>query len=59
MNVSITTPACLYNRAYRFRLEIKKLLHIELSRSFSGYFKQLLNPGGGFASDAAVRRFQK
>ena len=46
-----------YNRAHRPRLE--KILYIELFRSSSGYFKPLLDPGGGFASETAVRRFQK
>jgi hypothetical protein len=28
------------------------MLYLELSRIFSGYFKPLLDPGGGFTSDA-------
>jgi hypothetical protein len=43
---------CSYNHARRLRLE--KLLYIELSRSSDGYFKPLLNPGGGFTSETAV-----
>ena len=46
-----------YNHAHRPRLE--KLLHLELSRSPSGYFKALLDPDGGFTSETAARRFQK
>jgi hypothetical protein len=45
-----------YNHAHRLGLE--KLLYIELSRSSNGYFKPLLDPGGGFISETAVRRFQ-
>jgi hypothetical protein len=43
-----------YNHARRHRLE--KLLYIEqsISRSPSGYFKPLLDPGGGFTSETAV-----
>jgi hypothetical protein len=46
-----------YNHAHR--LLLAKLLYIELSRSFNRYFKPLLDPGGGFTSEAAARRFQK
>jgi hypothetical protein len=46
-----------YNHAHRLRLE--KLLSIELSRSSNGFFKPLLDPGGGFTSETAARRFQK
>jgi hypothetical protein len=46
-----------YNHARRLRLE-KLLLYtqyiIELSRSPSGYFKSLPDPGGGFRSETAV-----
>jgi hypothetical protein len=48
---------CFYDRAHRLRLE--KLLYLELSRSSDGYFKVLLDPGGGFTSETAARRFQK
>jgi hypothetical protein len=37
-----------YNHGHRLRLE--KLLYIELPRSSSGYFKPLLDPGGGFTT---------
>jgi hypothetical protein len=43
-----------YNHGHRLRLE--KLLYIELSRSSSGYFKALLDPGGGFRSETAVTK---
>jgi hypothetical protein len=46
-----------YNHAHRLRLE--KLLLLELSRSPNGFFKVLLDPGGGFTSETAARRFQK
>jgi hypothetical protein len=46
-----------YNHARRLRLE--KLLYLELSRSPSGFLKALLDPGGGFNSETAARRFQK
>jgi hypothetical protein len=46
-----------YNNARRLRLE--KLLHnTELSRSSSGYFKPLLDPGGGFNSETAALLLQ-
>jgi hypothetical protein len=38
---------------------LKKLLHVELSRSSNGYFKPLLDPVGGFIFETAARRFQK
>jgi hypothetical protein len=47
---------CFYNHARRLRLE--KLLYIELSRSSNGFFKPLLDAGGGFTSETAARRFQ-
>ena len=40
-----------YNHAHRLRHE--KLLYTEVSRSPSGYFKPLLDPGGGFRSETA------
>jgi hypothetical protein len=46
-----------YNHAHRLRLE--KLLYLELSRSPNGFFKALLDPGGGFISETATRRSQK
>jgi hypothetical protein len=47
-----------YNHAYRLRL--KKVLCLERSRSPSGYFKSLLDPGGRFRSETAVTwPFQK
>jgi hypothetical protein len=48
---------CFYNHAHRLRLE--KLLYLELSRSPNGFLKALLDPGGGFNSETAARRFQK
>jgi hypothetical protein len=58
---SSSTPGVFYkyfyNHAHRLRLE--KLLYIELSRNSNGYFKPLLDPGGGFTSETAARRFQK
>ena len=38
---------------------LEKLLCLELSRSSKGFFKVLLDPGGGFNSETAARRFQK
>jgi hypothetical protein len=46
-----------YNHARRLRLE--KLLYLGLSRSLSGYFKPLRDPGGGSTSETAARQFQK
>jgi hypothetical protein len=48
-----------YNHAHRLRLEKLLYLRVELSRSPSGYFKQLLDPGGSFTSETAARLFQK
>jgi hypothetical protein len=46
-----------YNPAHRLRLE--KLLYLERPRSSNGFFKVLQDPGGGFTSETAARRFQK
>jgi hypothetical protein len=46
-----------YNHAHRLCLE-NYILHIELPRSSNGYFKPLLDPGGGFTSETAARWFQ-
>jgi hypothetical protein len=58
---SSSTPGAFctyfYNHAHCPRLG--ELLYIELSKSFNGYFKPLLNPGGDFTSETAARRFQK
>jgi hypothetical protein len=43
-----------YNHAHRLRLE--KLLYLQLSRSPNGFFKPLLDPGGGFRSEMAVTK---
>jgi hypothetical protein len=48
---------CSYNHAHRLRLG--RLLYIELSRISNGFFKPLLDPGGGFTSETAERQFQK
>jgi hypothetical protein len=45
---SSSTPGGIYNHANLLRL--KKLLYVELSRSSNGYFKPLLDPGGGSTS---------
>jgi hypothetical protein len=37
----------------------KKLLYIELSRSPSGYFKQLLDPGGGLTSETVFSEVKR
>jgi hypothetical protein len=54
----VSTPqvfyTCFYNHAHRPRLE--KLLYIQLSRSSNGFFKPLLDPGGGFRSETAITR---
>jgi hypothetical protein len=47
-------PSHNYNHARRLRL--KKLLHTELPRSPSGFFKPPLDPGGGFRSETAVTK---
>jgi hypothetical protein len=43
-----------YNHVHRLRLE--KLLYLELSRSPNGFFKVLLDPGGGFRIETAVTK---
>jgi hypothetical protein len=48
VNISITTPIVSALKNY-----------IEVSRNPNGYSKQLLDPGGGFTSETAKRRFQK
>jgi hypothetical protein len=57
----VSTPQLFYtyfyNHAHRLRLE--KLLYIELSRSPNGFFKPLLDLGGGSASETAERWFRK
>jgi hypothetical protein len=58
--LSSSTPGvfytCFYNHAHRLRLE--KLSSVALSRRSGGYLKPLLDPGGGFTSETAARRFQ-
>jgi hypothetical protein len=50
--------AYFYNHTRRLRLE--KLLYIvELSRSPNGYFKPLMDPGGGFRSETAVTEVKR
>jgi hypothetical protein len=58
---SSSTPGVFYTYFYNYahRLRLEKLLQIELSRSPNGFFKVLLDPGGGFTSETAERRFQK
>jgi hypothetical protein len=48
------THISIYSHARRLHLE--KLLYTELSRSSYGFFKPLLDPGGGFTSE--VKRVQ-
>jgi hypothetical protein len=57
----VCTPQLFYTYFYNHarRLRLKKLLCLEPSRSFNGFFKPLLDPGDGFASETAKRRFQK
>jgi hypothetical protein len=57
----VPTPQLFYTYFYNqaCRLCLEKQLYIELSRSSSGLFKPLLDPGGGFTSETAERRFQK
>jgi hypothetical protein len=55
---SSSTPGVFYKYFYNhaLRLRLEKLLYIELSRSSNGYFKPLLNPGGGLRSEAVVTK---
>ena len=55
---SSPTPGAFYTYFYNHacRLRLEKLLYLELSRSYSGYFKVLLGPGGGFRSETAVMK---
>ena len=59
--VSSGTPGVFYPYFYNHarRLRLKKLLCLVLSRISNGYFKSLLDPGGGFTSETAARRLQK
>jgi hypothetical protein len=41
------------------RLRLEKLLYLQLSRSHSGCFKPLLDPGSSSTSETVVKRFQK
>ena len=54
----VSTPQLFYthfyNHAHSLRLE--KLLYLEPSRSPNGFFKPLLDPGGGFRSEMAVTK---
>jgi hypothetical protein len=52
------TPGAFYTYFYNFahRLRLEKLLCLELSRSPNGFFKVLLDPGGGFRSETAVTK---
>jgi hypothetical protein len=53
-------PGVFYKYFYNARrLRLKKLLYLELSRNSNGYFKPLLDPGGGFTSETAARQSQK
>jgi hypothetical protein len=54
-------PGAFYTRFYDHarRLRFEKLLHLELFRISSRCLKPLLDPGGGFTSESATRRFQK
>jgi hypothetical protein len=56
--VSRGTPGVFYTYFYNHarRLRLGKPLYLELSRSCSGFFKPLLDPGGGFNSETAERR---
>jgi hypothetical protein len=58
---SFSTPQLFYTNFYNHarRLCLEKLLYIGFSGSSNGFFKPLLDPGGGFNSETAVRRFQK
>jgi hypothetical protein len=61
LNLRPTPPGVFYTYFYNHarRLRLEKLLYIDPFRSSSGYFKPLLGPDGGFASETAARRFQK
>ena len=49
---------CIYFYEHAHRLRLEKVLYLGLSRSPNGFLKPLLNPGGGFTSETAARRFQ-
>jgi hypothetical protein len=40
---------------YAHLLRLEKPLYMELSRSSNGYFKPLLDPGGGFTSKKLLK----
>jgi hypothetical protein len=55
----ISTPGvfctCFYNHNHAHRLCLETLLYQELFRSPNGHFKPLLDSGGGFQSETAVK----
>jgi hypothetical protein len=57
ISISITTPvvSALKNNYYYYKMPH---FGLSISRSPNGFFFVLLDPGGGFASKTAVRRFQ-
>jgi hypothetical protein len=68
VNISVTLihsrpPSCFYtyfyNEAHRLRLETLKTLIYRTFWKFQRIFKPLLDTGGGFTSETAVRRFKK
>jgi hypothetical protein len=56
--VSSPTPGVFYTYFYNHarRLHLERLLYPELSRSPNGFFKALLDLGGGFRSKTAVTK---
>ena len=59
----VSTPQVFYTYFYIITTPVvsalKKQLYLELPGSADGNCKPLLDPGGGFNTEAPVRRFQK
>jgi hypothetical protein len=56
----LVSSSYFYKHAHRLRLKKLQVLYLELPRSPTGFLflKALLDPGGGFTSETAARRFQ-
>jgi hypothetical protein len=55
-----STPQLFYTHFYNHarRLRLEGLLYVGPSRSSNGFFKPLLDPDDGFASETVEKRFQ-
>jgi hypothetical protein len=55
---SSPTPGICYTHPHNHArlLRLEKLLYLELPRNSNGFFKPLLDPGGGLTTETAARR---